>query len=90
MNGVDVITPFSGSHNHGPLRIHGFANPIGAAFIPGRRAILAPTCNDDERNVTWAQYEKALESVSVTIPSRQSEFDLRQADDVRINDIALA
>ena len=47
-------------------------------------------CNDDERNVTWAQYEKALESVSVTIPSRQSELDLRQADDVRTNDIALA
>ena len=45
-------------------------------------------CNDYELNVTWAQYKKALEAVSVTIPPRQGELDLRQADDVRINDIA--
>jgi putative SOS response-associated peptidase YedK len=45
-------------------------------------------CNDYELHVTWAQYKRALESVSVTIPPRQSELDLLQADDVRINDIA--
>jgi putative SOS response-associated peptidase YedK len=45
-------------------------------------------CNDYEQHVTWAQYKKALESVSVTIPPRQGELDLRQADDVRINDVA--
>ena len=45
-------------------------------------------CNDYEQHVTWAQYKRALESVSVTIPPRQSELDLVQADDVRINDIA--
>jgi putative SOS response-associated peptidase YedK len=43
-------------------------------------------CNDYEQHVSWVQYKKALESVSVTIPPRQSELDLRQADDVRIND----
>jgi hypothetical protein len=45
-------------------------------------------CNDYELHVTWAQYKRALESVSVTIPPRQGELDLLQADDVRINDIA--
>ncbi len=45
-------------------------------------------CNDDEMNVTWGQYKKALESLTVTIPPRQGELDLRQADDVRINDMA--
>lgn len=45
-------------------------------------------CNDYELHVTWSQYKKALESLSVTIPPRQSELDLRQADDVRINDTA--
>jgi putative SOS response-associated peptidase YedK len=45
-------------------------------------------CNDYELHVTWAQYKQALEIVSATIPPRQSELDLRQADDVRINDIA--
>lgn len=45
-------------------------------------------CNDDELHITWAQYKRALESVSVSIPPRQSELDLLQADDVRINDIA--
>ncbi len=45
-------------------------------------------CNDYELHVTWAQYKRALESVSVKIPPQQSELDLPQADDVRINDIA--
>ncbi len=45
-------------------------------------------CNDYELHVTWAQYKRALEVVSATIPPRQSELDLPRADDVRINDIA--
>jgi putative SOS response-associated peptidase YedK len=45
-------------------------------------------CNDYELQVSWAEYRKALQSLSVTIPPRQSEIDLKQADDVRINDIA--
>jgi putative SOS response-associated peptidase YedK len=45
-------------------------------------------CNDYELHVTWAQYKRALEVVSATIPPRQSELDLPLADDVRINDIA--
>jgi putative SOS response-associated peptidase YedK len=45
-------------------------------------------CNDYELHVSWAEYRKALQSLAVTIPPRQSEIDLKQADDVRINDIA--
>jgi hypothetical protein len=45
-------------------------------------------CNDYEQHVTWAQYKRALESVSIIIPPRQGELNLRPADDVRINDIA--
>jgi putative SOS response-associated peptidase YedK len=45
-------------------------------------------CNDYELHVSWAEYRKALQSLSVTIPPRQSEIDLKPADDVRINDIA--
>jgi putative SOS response-associated peptidase YedK len=45
-------------------------------------------CNDYELHVSWAEYRQALEAVSVTIPPRQSELDLKPADDVRINDIA--
>ena len=45
-------------------------------------------CNDYELHVSWAEYRKALQTLSVTIPPRQSEIDLKQADDVRINDIA--
>ena len=45
-------------------------------------------CNDHEQQVTWAQHKRALESVSVTIPPRQGELDLLQANDVRINAIA--
>jgi putative SOS response-associated peptidase YedK len=45
-------------------------------------------CNDYELHVSWAEYRKALQSLAVTIPPRQSEIDLKPADDVRINDIA--
>lgn len=45
-------------------------------------------CNDYEQHVSWAQYKKALETLSVKIPPRQSEIDLAPADDVHINDIA--
>jgi len=45
-------------------------------------------CNDYELHVSWAEYRKALQSLSVSMPPRQSELDFRRADDVRINDIA--
>lgn len=60
----------------------------GVPLAPRYRAILRAMCNDYEQLVSWAQYKKALESLAVTIPPRQGELDLRQADDVRINDVA--
>jgi putative SOS response-associated peptidase YedK len=45
-------------------------------------------CNDYEQHVSWAQYKKALESVAIKVPPRQSELDLPRADDIHINDMA--
>jgi putative SOS response-associated peptidase YedK len=44
-------------------------------------------CNDYEQHVRWAEYRKMMQALELAIPTRQSEFDLPQADDVRINDI---
>jgi len=43
-------------------------------------------CNDYEQHVRWAEYYKMMQALELTIPSRQSELDLPQADDIRIND----
>jgi putative SOS response-associated peptidase YedK len=44
-------------------------------------------CNDYEQHVRWAEYRKIMQTLELAIPARQSEVDLPQADDVRINDI---
>jgi putative SOS response-associated peptidase YedK len=44
-------------------------------------------CNDYEQHVTWAQYCKVMQELALGIPPQQSELDLPQADDVRINDL---
>jgi hypothetical protein len=44
-------------------------------------------CNDYEQHVRWAEYCKMLQALELAIPAPQSEADLPQADDVRINDI---
>jgi len=44
-------------------------------------------CNDYEQHVRWADYCKMMQALELGIPSRQSELDLPQADDVRINDV---
>ena len=44
-------------------------------------------CNDYEQHVRWAEYRKMMQALDLTIPSRQSELDLPQADDIRINDV---
>jgi putative SOS response-associated peptidase YedK len=43
-------------------------------------------CNDYEQHVRWAEYCKMMQALELRIPSRQSELDLPQTDDVRIND----
>jgi putative SOS response-associated peptidase YedK len=43
-------------------------------------------CNDYEQHVRWAEYRKLMQALDLMIPSHQSELDLPQADDIRIND----
>jgi hypothetical protein len=43
-------------------------------------------CNDYEQHVRWADYCKMMQALDLRIPSHQSEIDLAQADDIRIND----
>jgi putative SOS response-associated peptidase YedK len=43
-------------------------------------------CNDYEQHVRWAEYCKMMQVLELAIPSRQSDADLPQADDIRIND----
>jgi hypothetical protein len=44
-------------------------------------------CNDYEQHVRWADYRKMMQALDLAIPSHQTELDLPQADDIRINDI---
>ncbi len=43
--------------------------------------------NDYEQHVTWAAYCKMMQALELGIPTQQSELDLSQADDIRINDM---
>ena len=45
-------------------------------------------CNDYEQHVVWAEYCKMMQALELDIPTQQSELDLPQADDIRINDLA--
>jgi putative SOS response-associated peptidase YedK len=47
-------------------------------------------CNDYEQHVAWAEYCRLMEALELGIPTGQSERDLPQADDIRINDIGPA
>jgi putative SOS response-associated peptidase YedK len=44
-------------------------------------------CNDYEQHVRWADYRKMMQALDLAIPSHQTELDLPQADDIRINDM---
>ena len=46
-----------------------------------------PMCNDYEQRVAWADYRKAMQQLELGIPTEQSEADLPQADDIRVNEI---
>lgn len=43
-------------------------------------------CNNYEQHVTWAAYSSRMRQLERGIPTRQSDSDLPQADDVRIGD----
>ena len=44
-------------------------------------------CNDYEQHIRWAQYCAMMQAAGLGIPTQQSERDLPQADDIRINDL---
>ena len=44
-------------------------------------------CNDYEQHIRWAQYCAMMQAAELGIPTQQSERDLPQADDIRINDL---
>jgi putative SOS response-associated peptidase YedK len=45
-------------------------------------------CNDYEQHVRWAQYRATMLALRLNTPIGQSEKDLPQSDDIRINDRA--
>ena len=44
-------------------------------------------CNDYEQHVGWADYRKVMQQLELGIPTEQSEADLPQADDIRVNEV---
>jgi hypothetical protein len=44
-------------------------------------------CNDFEQHVRWVEYRKIMDALELRVPSYQSELDLPETDDIRINDI---
>jgi putative SOS response-associated peptidase YedK len=44
-------------------------------------------CNDYEQHIRWAQYCAMMQAAELAIPTQQSQLDLPQADDIRINDL---
>lgn len=43
-------------------------------------------CNDYEQHIAWKAYCEMMRKLDLGIPTEQSESDLPQADDIRIND----
>ena len=44
-------------------------------------------CNDYEQHVKWREYCEMMQALELGMPTDQSERDLPQADDIRINDL---
>ena len=53
----------------------------------GFRARLSDMCNAYEQHVKWVEYVKMMQELELGIPTQQTELDLPQSDDVRINDM---
>ena len=44
-------------------------------------------CNDYEQHVKWREYQDMMQALALGTPTDQSERDLPQSDDIRINDV---
>ena len=80
--GISVTVFIEPRRQAGP-RLFGTAKPALASVVD--RPYIREMCNDYEQHVRWAEYYKMMQALELTIPSRQSELDLPQADDIRIN-----
>lgn len=45
-------------------------------------------CNAYEQHVKWVEYVRMMQAIELGIATQQSELDLPEADDIRINDMA--
>lgn len=45
-------------------------------------------CNAYEQHVKWVEYVQMMQALELGIPTQQTELDLPESDDIRINDIA--
>jgi putative SOS response-associated peptidase YedK len=43
-------------------------------------------CNNYEQHVRWQQYCKMMQDLALGIPTQQTDLDLPEADDIKIND----
>lgn len=43
-------------------------------------------CNNYEQHVRWQEYCKLMQDLALGIPTQQTELDLPEADDIKIND----
>jgi putative SOS response-associated peptidase YedK len=44
-------------------------------------------CNDYEQHIAWKAYCKMMQELELGIPTQQTEVDLPQSDDIRINEL---
>ena len=44
-------------------------------------------CNDYEQHIRWAQYCTMMQAAELGVPTKQSQDDLPQSDDIKINDM---
>jgi putative SOS response-associated peptidase YedK len=78
------VTVFIAPRQQAGSPLFSAAKPALASVVD--RPYIREMCNDYEQHVRWAEYCKLMQALELGIPSRQSEIDLPQADDVRIND----
>lgn len=50
--------------------------------------IILLMCNAYEQHVRWVEYVHMMQALELGIPTQQTELDLPESDDIRINDMA--
>jgi putative SOS response-associated peptidase YedK len=79
------VTVFIEPRQQAGPRLFSTAKPALASVVD--RPYIREMCNDYEQHVRWGEYRKTMQNLELGISSQQTEPDLPQADDIRINDI---